>query len=125
MPLVDVRTEGLRLVHETLLGEALMASAVPIVVTDEAMRYLTVNDAACAFLGYTREQLLNLGVTDVVLRPADMLVDSTRRVLREGASRGTTSVRRSDGSETEVTYVSFSTTIAGMTHVVSILVPLG
>jgi PAS domain S-box-containing protein len=120
MSLLDVRAEGMRLVHETLLGEALMAGSLPAVVTDEGLHYLAVNEAACAFLGYTREQLLERSVPDVVVRPADDLVEETRQVFRAGSASGTAIVRRGDSSESAVEYVAFPTTVAGMSHVVSV-----
>jgi PAS domain S-box-containing protein len=120
MPPVDVRTEGLRLVHETLLGEAVMAGGLPVVVTDEALRYLAVNEAACAFLGYSRAELLQLSVPEVVARPAGELVESAQRVVREGSHRGTTVVRRADGSVTDIGFVTFPTAIAAMNHLVTV-----
>jgi PAS domain S-box-containing protein len=110
----------MRLVHETLLGEALMAGSLPAVVTDEGLHYLAANEAACAFLGYSREQLLACSVHDVVVSPAEDLVEATRQVFRAGSASGRTIVRRGDGSEVAVEYVTFPTTVAGMSHVVSV-----
>jgi PAS domain S-box-containing protein len=120
MPPVDVRSEGLRLVHETLLGEALIAGALPVAVTDEAMRYLAVNEAACTFLGYSREEILRLSVPEVVGRPAGELVEAAQRVLREGSQRGTTVVRRADGRVADIGFVTFATAIAAMNHLVTV-----
>ena len=46
--------------------ELFEAAADPIFITDAESRYLEVNPAACALLGYEREELLKLVVADVL-----------------------------------------------------------
>src|SRR6266508_2730132 len=53
------------LVQASLLGEAIDAGPALVFVADEDMQYVAVNETACAELGYEREELLALRVTDV------------------------------------------------------------
>ncbi len=50
-----------------LLGEAVDVGPVLVFVADENMRYIAVNRRACEVLGYEREELLALHVTDVAV----------------------------------------------------------
>lgn len=121
MTTAGTRAAGIRLVNETLLGEALMSGSLPVVVTDESLRYVTVNDAACELLGYSRGDLLAVSVANVAVGRGESVVASLQRVAREGSATGTTAVRRADGTELELGYVSFATTIASMKHVVTVM----
>ena len=72
---------------------------------DHEGRFLDVNDAACILLGYSREELLSMKVSDVeaMERPEDV-ADHIRRVVESGYDRFETRHRRKDGStiDTEV-----------------------
>src|SRR5262249_28733418 len=57
------------LIQTALLGEAVDGGPALIFVADEEMRYLAVNQRACDVLGYTRDELLELNVTDVAREP--------------------------------------------------------
>lgn len=50
--------ERFRLLFENTLA--------PIIIADEAGNYLAANDAACKLVGYSREQLLQMKVADLV-----------------------------------------------------------
>lgn len=67
--------------------------------------FLDVNDAACALLGYSREELLSMKVQDVETKesPED-IADHIRHVIETGYDRFETRHRRKDGSiiDTEV-----------------------
>ena len=65
MPTSDAR----KLIQTTLVGEALDAAPVAIFVADDDRRYIAVNEYACLLLGYTRNELLALGVLDVAVTP--------------------------------------------------------
>ena len=56
-------------IQQTLLLEALDASQALIFLADENMQYAAVNETACNRLGYSREELLALRVTDVASGP--------------------------------------------------------
>jgi PAS domain S-box-containing protein len=105
------------LIQASLVGEAIDAGPVLIFVADEKMQYVAVNEYACATLGYEREELLALGVSDVVVGS-----DTTtryRRFMRDGAMAGTSTLRRKDGTELRYTYRAQPTTVAGMALYVS------
>jgi anti-anti-sigma factor len=72
-------------------------------LTDDALRYVDVNPAACALLGYSRDEHLSLAVTDVIC-PADApRLDGLLAALAAGASRTEVwELRRRDGSTVPV-----------------------
>ena len=53
------------LIQASLLGEAAEHAPFAVLVADEEGRYVAVNQAACLMLGYSREELLRLGMRDV------------------------------------------------------------
>ncbi len=68
------------------------------VLDPESMRYLDVNERACADLGYTREELLNMSVFDVA-QNASKAARHVRAQLQETGSALIEAVhRRKDGS---------------------------
>ena len=54
------------LVQASLLGEAVDAADLAILISDEDGRCIAVNQQACALLGYERDDLLDLTVSDFV-----------------------------------------------------------
>jgi PAS domain S-box-containing protein len=100
-----------------LLGEAALHGPVAVFVADEFMRYVAANDAACVLLGYTRDELLGLHVTDVASAP--VAPELYAEMLRRGSSVGVTPVRRKDGTVVQLTYCAGKTQIAGMPFYVS------
>src|SRR6266542_2745736 len=69
-----------------------------ILVADGNGRYLDVNPAASELLGYTRDQLLRMGVGDIVADGAAWAGAEFARFLRDGAWRGELELRRKDGT---------------------------
>jgi PAS domain S-box-containing protein len=101
------------LVQAGLLGEAIDRAPDPVLVADESMRHLAVSQAACKLLGYTREELLTLRVSDISTSP-----DAAREYDEMMWSRGRTGVmtlRRKDGSTVDAQYRAHETKLAGMT----------
>ena len=70
------------LIQTALLGEAVEAGPALVFVADEQMRYIAVNQFACAALGYTREELLALHVPDIAREPGS--AGRVRRDARQG-----------------------------------------
>jgi PAS domain S-box-containing protein len=106
------------LIQASLLGEALDRGPVGILVADEDMRYVAANEYAAELLGYTREELLALRVTEVV---ADDGADADfRAFVRNGTQRGTSTLRRKDGGALTISYHAAETRIAGMGLFVSV-----
>jgi PAS domain S-box-containing protein len=106
------------LIQTSLLGEAVDTSPALVFVADEAMRYIAVNRTACEALGYTRDELLQLTVSDVAREPEapaqydEMLV----RGRREGVALLTTK----DGRTLEFRYAASKTRVAKLEMFVSV-----
>jgi PAS domain S-box-containing protein len=104
------------LVQASLLGEAIDPGPVAVLVADENGRYVAVNQFACDLLGYTREELLRLEVTDVARNGERDYQDMVKRSRWEGVS----SVTRKNGSTVEIRFSARETRVAGMTLYVSV-----
>jgi PAS domain S-box-containing protein len=106
------------LIQATLLGEAVEHGPAAVFVADEHGRYVAVNQAACKLVGYEREELLGLRVTDLV--PAEEAAQPWAEMVADGVSRGTARLLRKDGSAVEFRYVAGATKVAGMPVYVSV-----
>ena len=106
------------MIQTSLLGEAIEHAPMAAFVADENGRYVAVNRAACAMLGYDREELLTLRVTDVA-QYAEARAEY-EEMTHEGSMSGTTVLTRKDGSTVEFTYVSGATVVAGMNVFLSV-----
>jgi PAS domain S-box-containing protein len=106
------------LIQTSLLGEAIEHGPVAVFVADEQGRYVAVNPAACALVGYSREELLTLRVSDVA-RYSEAGAEWSE-LMRAGARVGTSQLTRKDGSLVEFTYAAGATRVAGMPLYVSV-----
>jgi PAS domain S-box-containing protein len=106
------------LIQTSLLGEAIENAPVPVLVADEHGCYVAVNQAACALLGYSREELLAMRATDVVC--ADDAPAEWAELELHGTQSGLAQMRRKDGSSVEFAYVAGATLVAGMSVYVSV-----
>jgi PAS domain S-box-containing protein len=100
------------LIQASLLGEAIEHGPVAVFVADEHGKYVAVNQRACLLLGYTREELLGLRVSDVARYSEAAKEWSEMR--QAGTRAGTASLTRKDGTTVEFSYVAGETTVAGM-----------
>jgi PAS domain S-box-containing protein len=110
------------LIQASLLGEAVDSGPVAIFVADEQMRYVAVNAFAAELLGYTRAELLDLRVTDVVRTP-----EATEHFgeMMEGRERtGIALLTRKDGTVFQLGYRASETTVARMPLYVSVGWPI-
>ena len=105
----------------SLLGEAVDAADIAILVSDEDGRCIAVNQRACDLLGYSRDELLRLRVTDVA-QHEDARGDFEAMIAR-GELKGRTTVVRKDGSELNLRHRSSETTIASLPYYVAVLWP--
>jgi len=72
-----------------------------VLVVDQAGRFVDANPAACTLYGYTRDELLALGIPEVIAPDADSQEAARAhfaRVLMTGDSRGDVTGLRKDGS---------------------------
>ena len=106
------------LIQASLLGEAIDHGPVAVFVADDDLRYIAVNEFACSLLGYSREELLGLRVTDVA-RSADAEAEYADFVAHRARDGESTLVRK-DGSEVSIAYRGSETTVAGMRFYVAI-----
>ena len=106
------------LVQASLLGEAVDSAQLAILVSDEEGHCIAVNRHACALLGYTRAELLDLQVPEFA--PGTDPRECHREVHANGRSEGVTDAIRSDGTTLAVRYWSTPTRVAQMRLVLSV-----
>jgi PAS domain S-box-containing protein len=106
------------LIQTALVGEAVDAGPALIFVADEEMKYLAANRCACETLGYTRDELLKLRVTDVAREP-DSPSEYDQMLVRGGRD-GIALLTRKDGSTLPFTYRATRTSVAGLRLWVSV-----
>jgi PAS domain S-box-containing protein len=109
------------LIQTALLGEALDNGPALVFIADEDMNYIAVNESACRELGYTREEILRLRVTEIA-READA-PSQYDEMLARGFRHGTATLTRKDGTTVDFAYRATQTTVAGLRLFVSIGFP--
>ena len=106
------------LIQTALVGEAVDAGPALVFVADDEMKYVAVNQCACDTLGYTREELLRLRVTDVARErtsPAEY-----DEMLARGSRAGVAVLTTKDGRELTFEYRATKTKVAGLHLFVSV-----
>ena len=103
------------LIQASLLGEAVEHGPAAVFVADEDGRYVAVNRAACTLVGYSREELLSMRVSNLAEG-----MERWDEMQRTGSASGTTQLTRKDGTHVQFTYVAGATTVAGMPVYVSV-----
>ena len=86
-----------------------------IFLTDDAMRFVDVNPAACKLLGYTKQELLGLTVIDVI--PPDVREEYPQRwaeFIAAGRQAAEYLLWRRDGRPVEVDYHADSNILPGL-----------
>jgi PAS domain S-box-containing protein len=106
------------LVQASLVGEAIDRGPALVLVADEEMSYLAVNQFACDVLGYTREELLGMKVTDVV--PGPNAAQDYAQFVEASRAAGRIRLRRKDGTELDYDFRATKTSVAGLELYVSI-----
>lgn len=89
------------------------------VEVDSSRRYISVNDSACALLGYARQELLNLRIDDVSFPTGAHVVPMFEQYVRDGKMRGIFALQRKNGEVLRVRFESETGTgrlIATWTH---------
>jgi PAS domain S-box-containing protein len=104
------------LIQASLLGEAVEHGPAAVFVADENGRYVAVNQAACALVGYSREELLSMRVADI----ADDEADKWTEMRRTGKVSGTALLACKNGSIVSFDYLAGATIVAGMPVYVSV-----
>ena len=109
---------GQPILQQSLLLAVLDRAPALVFVADAEMRYLAVNATACKALGYTREELLSLRVSDVAV--AEDAVQLYGEMVDLGEHSGRTLVRAKDGTTRLLRYEAATCEIAGMTYYSSV-----
>jgi PAS domain S-box-containing protein len=108
----------LRPIQQFLLYDAIDKSPALVFVADDEMRYLAVNNTACAVLGYSREELLSMRVTDVVVTAeAPSLY---QRMMDDRSQQGDVDLLTKDGAHVPFIYEAAQVQIAGTQYWISI-----
>lgn len=112
-------------IQQAVLLEVWDQAPALVFVADEKMRYVAVNATACKTLGYTREEILALRVTDVAV--ADNAVELYAEMVEAGENSGRTAIRAKDGTMYLLDYAAESCEFAGATYytAVGFAKPLG
>jgi PAS domain S-box-containing protein len=106
------------LIQTALLGEAVDAGPALVFVADEEMRYIAVNRRACEVLGYTRDELLGLTVTEVAREATSP--SEFDQMLARGFRDGEAVLTAKDGRELPFAYRASRTKVAGLDLYVSV-----
>ncbi|MGH3030714.1 MAG: PAS domain S-box protein [Gaiellaceae bacterium] len=110
------------LIQTTLLGEAAENAPLGIFVADEEMAYVAVNRRGCELVGYEREELLSLKVSDISPSPPSQ--EHYAEMIARGKLSGRGPLLRKDGTEVDVEFWAYSTRVAQMTVYVAFIRPL-
>jgi PAS domain S-box-containing protein len=105
-------------VQSILLGDAIEHAPTAVLVADERGDYVAVNTYACRMLGYERDELLSLNVTDVACYEG--AADEFEELASRRSHGGTASLRCKDGGDVSFLYQAGETKIAGMTYYVAV-----
>jgi PAS domain S-box-containing protein len=123
-PVADVRPEdtiralALEPLQDVLLHDAVDRSPALVFVADDAMRYLAVNNTACEVLGYTRQELLSLKVTDIAVSvEAESLY---QEMLSVRSQQGDVELRTKQGELLPFVYEASEVRLGSVQHWVSV-----
>lgn len=117
MPSGHLPPNGGDAVQETLLGEALEHAPFGAIVLDETGRYLAANRTACRLTGYERRELLARAPGDLAVEP-EVVGHELEEMAAGLLARGTTGIRRRDGSVIDVEYRVGATRSGGLPYFV-------
>ena len=99
---VHSATEARLRTQEEELGEVYERAGDGIFITDADGRYLKVNPAGCALLGYAEAELTKLSVADLIDPAETGRANSVGQTARERAVTGEWRLKRKDGSWADV-----------------------
>ena len=100
-----------------------MTGGSAVFVCDDDGRYLAVNDAAIALLGYSREEFAALNACDISVR-SDELAEVYAMLKRARSVRRIARLRRKDGVTGTISYVGLESLVAGLPVIVAVTAPI-
>lgn len=97
--------EGIAAIAKSRFGAMFEHALDAILLADDGGRYLDANPSACNLLGYTRQEMLNLSITDITPEPYRHLVPQAwSEFLALGSMSGEYSVRHRQGTQIPVEF---------------------
>ena len=108
------------LINQTLVGEAWVNSALPMLVVDDDGHYVATNESVCRLTGYTHAELLDLRA-GVDLAGDERSRGIYRALEAEQRMQGRKLVRRKDGSLVPCRYWGVRTTVGKMQYFILML----
>jgi len=110
-----------QILQQTLLGDAWDHAEEAVVVFDEDRNYIAFNEAYCALLGYSRQEitLLKVGGTLVVDRDSREIFDAI--IDRRSPRIGRALIRRKDGIVIAVCYRVIPTRVSALPYLIAIV----
>lgn len=106
------------LIQQAMLLELLDHAPALVFVADQEMRYLAVNATACETLGYSRDELLAMRVTDVAVEPE--APELYAEMIEQHAQSGITRIRTKDGHLLPFRYAAGETALASLRYYIAI-----
>jgi PAS domain S-box-containing protein len=108
------------LINQTLVGEAWVNAALPMLVVDDDGHYVATNESVCKLTGYTHAELLGLRAG------LDLAGDEASRGIyraleRDQRMQGKKLVRRKDGSLVRCRYWGVRTNVGKMQYFILML----
>ena len=101
-----------------------MTGGSAVFVSDDAGRYLAVNDAGVELLGYTREELAAMNARDLTELTDEELGEVMAMLKRRRSIQDTVRLRRKDGVVGSIAYVGLESVVGGLPVVVSVTAPI-
>ena len=110
------------ILHQALLGDAWDHAAVPIVVFDDGRNFVAMNEAFCAFTGYSRDEIVKLRAGQSLAGDEGTL-SAFDSIVRESAGSGFGSgrMRRKNGEILEVVWLTIQAEIARMPYFIGMV----
>jgi PAS domain S-box-containing protein len=109
---------GEPLIQQSILLELIDRAPALIFVADPEMRYLAVNSTSCETLGYSREELLEMRVTDVAAEAE--APQMYQEMMRRRQQSGEATLRTKDDRLLHFSYVAHEVTLAGMRYYIAV-----
>src|SRR3954451_5385958 len=115
---------SLRILHQALLGEAVMGSGSAVFATDDVGRYLAVNDGAVELVGYTSEEFAALNARDITERTEEEVAEVLAMPGRRPSVEQPAGIRRKAGGVGEIDFVGLKSMIGGLEVIVTVTAPI-
>ncbi len=107
----DVSVESL--LQQLLVRDATFENSMDgLLIADDNMQYVDVNPVACELLGYTKEELLQIQILDIVAI-TEHVQEEWETFAQTGKMRGEYNVIHKDGHEILIDFVAVSSVIPG------------